>query len=579
MDPSLPRGRRSPRRSLAEAEAAATKVEDGGGAAAAGITASGGIGEGGAAAVALGAEGGACPPPLPPPLPPPPVLLRCAAAEVVRRRRPAEPRAPAQDPSGPYHGRDRTTRPSQDAPSPPRSPAADSKEPQPMPPALPRSLHSCASSCSLATASSASSSLSLSSTSFTCVLPAPSLSASDLAPHPATTTMPATQNAPSATDPSAPAAKPSAATTSTSYTSATPAFALPATRASGAMSTLSPASSSTSAFAQPATPSAAASTSAGPAAAVASTTAAEVADLVSVGFSLIAMGHENTSGAAAWALTLLAAHPGSQRRLRAELESELGLSGAAVTDGSMAGAVRSPYVYGALARLPYLGAVVQEALRLFPPVPVLSRQSAGPAGARAGGCDVRPGEELLVSPYVLHRLPGLWDRPHEFRPERFLERASGSGSGNGDSGCSSEGPDSVNGRIGGGGYGGEATTEAWRRGPFMAFGSGPRTCIGAAFGLAEVKLLVAHVILRYDMDLVDQDLMRQMDLHDGGPGRGSGPGAGRPEGTGLSGGGGQVYAGAVRDGPGAGGLPQRLFVSLRPAQGLGVRFRPRSHTS
>eukprot|EP00198_Chlamydomonas_reinhardtii_P002832 XP_001692168.1 cytochrome P450 [Chlamydomonas reinhardtii] len=203
-----------------------------------------------------------------------------------------------------------------------------------------------------------------------------------------------------------------------------------------------------------------------------------------VALTLVGMGHENVSATAAWALLLLAAHPEQQQALYRELRHSR---------------------TAALLRLPYLDAVLRETLRLYPPVPMLSRQLM--QDTTIGGVMLPKDVELVVSPYVLHRLPRLWG-PHAacFQPERFMPP-----------------PPRPPPAAGGG------CTEPAAAGPYLPFGAGPRACPGASFGSAEVKLLVAHVVMRYSLELLQPP---------------------PPS-------------------------PRQLFVSLRPGPGVRVCFVPR----
>ena len=167
--------------------------------------------------------------------------------------------------------------------------------------------------------------------------------------------------------------------------------------------------------------------------------------------SLFLAGHETTAIALSWTWYLLSRHPEAGRRLRAEL--------AAVLSG------RPPTVAD-LARLPYTLMVVQEAMRLYPPVWGLSRQPI--ADDEIGGYHLPAGSAIFMVPYLTHRHPAFWDNPEGFDPERFsTERAAG-----------------------------------WPRYAYFPFGGGPRQCIGSGFGLMEAQLVLATVAQRFHLDLV-----------------------------------------------------------------------------
>jgi cytochrome P450 len=162
-------------------------------------------------------------------------------------------------------------------------------------------------------------------------------------------------------------------------------------------------------------------------------------------------GHETTSKALTWTFYLIDQHPEAAGRLRAELREVLG--------------GRAP-TYDDLPRLPYLGMVVDESMRLYPPVWLMSRVCQGEDAI--DGYRIPPGTLVIVSPYVLHRHPRYWPEPKTFDPERFHpERAPA-------------------------------------RPPYayFPFSGGPRLCIGRPFAAAETRLVLATVAQRFALRLV-----------------------------------------------------------------------------
>lgn len=152
-------------------------------------------------------------------------------------------------------------------------------------------------------------------------------------------------------------------------------------------------------------------------------------------------GHETSASALAWALYLLACDGALQDRLAAE---------AAALD---------PHRPGALAaQLPLARDVFREALRLYPPVPMMVREASCPVRFR--GRDVPAGSQIVVSPWHLHRHERLWDRPDAFDPQRW-QTASG---------------------------------RASARVAFLPFSKGARVCPGAGFAMAEGPILLAHLL-------------------------------------------------------------------------------------
>jgi cytochrome P450 len=162
---------------------------------------------------------------------------------------------------------------------------------------------------------------------------------------------------------------------------------------------------------------------------------------------LLLAGSETSANALAWALYLVARHPPTLERLRAEHAAVLG---------------GRPPAADEINSLPFTKAVLQEAMRLYPPVPYLSRQAAGPDHIRH--IAVRPGDTVLAMPWLLHRNERLWDAPHAFRPERFM-------------------PD--------------APRKPPRFG-YVPFSLGPRVCAGAAFAMAEMVVLLSVLLQRLD---------------------------------------------------------------------------------
>lgn len=170
--------------------------------------------------------------------------------------------------------------------------------------------------------------------------------------------------------------------------------------------------------------------------------------------TLLLAGHETTTNALSWAYHLLAAHPEVAARLHAELDD--------VLDGG-----RPPTVAD-LGRLHYTRAVGDEAMRLYPPAWVLLRHAA--ADTTLLGWPVPAGTTILMSPYVVHRDPGLWRDAGMFDPGRWLT-----------------GPD--------GAY--QPVPES--RHAFFPFGGGPRMCIGNTFALMEIALVLASVSRHWSM--------------------------------------------------------------------------------
>lgn len=167
--------------------------------------------------------------------------------------------------------------------------------------------------------------------------------------------------------------------------------------------------------------------------------------------SLFLAGHETSASTLAWALYLLACQPALQDELRAEVE--------ALWQG------RDPE-FGDTRRLTRVHNVFRETLRLYPPVPFYLRAAAETTCLR--GKPVAQGDLVVVSPWLVQRHRGLWERPEEFDPERFSTDA------------------------------GRASAKA----AYLPFGDGPRACAGAAFATQESVLILARLVRRFRIETV-----------------------------------------------------------------------------
>jgi cytochrome P450 len=166
--------------------------------------------------------------------------------------------------------------------------------------------------------------------------------------------------------------------------------------------------------------------------------------------TILLAGHETTAVTLAWTFYLLSQHPEVEARVRAEL--------AEVLSG------RTPELAD-FERLRYTRMVIEETLRLYPPVWILGRGVA--SDDQLGGYAVGRGGNVVVSPWAMHRSPSLWEAPLEFRPERFApERA-----------------------------------DALPRYAYFPFAGGPRQCIGNSFALLEAVLILAVVLQRHRLAL------------------------------------------------------------------------------
>jgi cytochrome P450 len=165
-------------------------------------------------------------------------------------------------------------------------------------------------------------------------------------------------------------------------------------------------------------------------------------------------GHETSASALGWALYLLAMYPEIQDRVAAE---------AAALDGIPVGGQPD---FGVMGRLKFTRDVFREALRLYPPVPMMVRENTCSEAFRDR--DVAPGAQVVLSPWHLHRHERIWDRPDEFDPDRWQTEAG----------------------------------RACGRDAFIPFSTGARVCPGAGFAMVEGPLLLAMLVSAFRFETV-----------------------------------------------------------------------------
>jgi cytochrome P450 len=163
---------------------------------------------------------------------------------------------------------------------------------------------------------------------------------------------------------------------------------------------------------------------------------AEMVDQVAIFFLA---GHETSASALSWALYLLATHPEVQDRVAAEV--------AGMTPA-----------FGTLAGLRLTRDVFREALRLYPPVPMMVRETTRDEDFR--GRAVGAGAQVVISPWHLHRHERIWTNPDDFDPDRWASAENRKAALDG----------------------------------YLPFSRGPRVCPGAGFAMLEGTLLLAHLV-------------------------------------------------------------------------------------
>ena len=171
------------------------------------------------------------------------------------------------------------------------------------------------------------------------------------------------------------------------------------------------------------------------------------ADLIHNMQFFIVAGHETTALAISWALYLLANAP--EQQARAGRQARMQLAGRAATAED-------------LAAMPFIEHVLEEAMRLYPPVGLLARTVVAPD--ELCGRTMRPNDTVFLPIWALHRHELLWDRPGAFDPDRF---------------------DKQKGRP----------LDKYQ---YLPFGAGPRVCVGANFAMMQAQIILATLIQKFE---------------------------------------------------------------------------------
>jgi len=160
----------------------------------------------------------------------------------------------------------------------------------------------------------------------------------------------------------------------------------------------------------------------------------------------IVAGHETTALALSWALQLLALSPAIQQQAHEEARTALGDRPAALEH---------------LDAMPLTRRILEESMRLYPPVGMLAREVL--ADDQLGGRDIHANDVIFLPLYALHRHALLWDQPNSFNPDHFLPKAS----------------------------------KARDRYAYLPFGAGPRVCVGANFAMMQAQIILATLLARF----------------------------------------------------------------------------------
>ncbi len=172
----------------------------------------------------------------------------------------------------------------------------------------------------------------------------------------------------------------------------------------------------------------------------------EMVDQVAIFFLA---GHETSASALAWALYLLARYPEAQDRVASEAAS-----------------LSQDIEFSNLSKLKYTRDVFREVLRLYPPVPMMVRENTLVEVMRER--KIKPGAQMVLSPWHLHRHERIWAQPDAFDPDRWQTEEN----------------------------------RACARDAYMPFSAGPRVCPGAGFAMVEGVLLLALLIKDWRFETV-----------------------------------------------------------------------------
>ncbi|HEX6290951.1 MAG TPA: cytochrome P450 [Herpetosiphonaceae bacterium] len=179
-------------------------------------------------------------------------------------------------------------------------------------------------------------------------------------------------------------------------------------------------------------------------------------ELVGHAFTLFVAGHETTANALTWTLFLLDQHPRVLADVVDELEREIGDRAPTVED---------------LGRLSLLEGVIKESLRLLPPAPIGIRVASAPS--ELGGYAVPKGATIIFSEFITHRMPQIYAEPDRFLPERWA---------------------------------------ALHPSPYayLPFAAGPHLCIGWAFAMQELRVVLAMLLRRFRVAVVPGSIVEPM---------------------------------------------------------------------
>lgn len=168
--------------------------------------------------------------------------------------------------------------------------------------------------------------------------------------------------------------------------------------------------------------------------------------------NLFVAGTDTAAAAIVWTMTALMLKPTVMKKAQTEIRQAIGEKGIVDEDD--------------IGKLPYLKAVVMEAMRLYPPAPLLYRTQVDLQGSSVeiDGYEIKPGSTLIINGWTIARDPETWEDPDEFVPERFMR---------------SEGRQQLDFEM-------------------LPFGGGRRRCPGMGMGMVSIELALANLLHSFD---------------------------------------------------------------------------------
>ncbi|WP_417611720.1 cytochrome P450 [Owenweeksia hongkongensis] len=168
--------------------------------------------------------------------------------------------------------------------------------------------------------------------------------------------------------------------------------------------------------------------------------------------TLFLAGHESSANVLTWLFVELAKNPEIEAKLFKEINEEIGTSS---------------ILYEDLRKLPYLNQILNETMRMYPPIWHLGRMNL--EDDVLGEYSIKSGTHIRISPFTIQRSTDYWENPNVFDPERFNSENS----------------------------------QKIISGSFIPFGNGPRLCVGRNFAMMEMALIVANIYQKYHVEIQD----------------------------------------------------------------------------